>query len=159
MISLPLPDRRRWQRLARWIGGTVLFAVGADLMTYALGRSTVSESMIEVYTSVPWPPLLWSVVLVAAPAFEEIFFRGFAFRGIQASRLGSAGAIVLTGLVWTALHVQYDWYTLGIVLAGGVFLGIARARTGSVLTTMAMHCVWNFIATLEVWWYVRSVQV
>jgi hypothetical protein len=148
-----------WQRLARWIGGVILFAVAADVLTFLLGRNVVPESMLEIYTSVRWPVLLWSVVLLAAPVFEEVFFRGFMFRGVQASRLGSSGAIALTSLVWTGMHVQYDWYNLLIVFAGGVLLGVARARMGSVYPTIAMHSVWNLIATLEVWWYVRSGQV
>jgi uncharacterized protein len=149
----------RWQRLLRWSAGVVLFAVFLEMAAYCAGRKTVSDFTLQIYTSASWRPLLWSVVLVAAPVFEEVFLRGFAFRGIQASPLGAAGAVVLTSLIWTGMHVQYGWPELQTLLVVGVFLGIARAVTGSVRTTIVMHSVWNLIATLEVWWYLRSGQV
>jgi uncharacterized protein len=145
-----------WRHLLRWSAGVVVFAVFLELAACCAGHKTVSDFTLRIYTSASWRPLLWSVVLVAAPVFEEVFLRGFAFRGIQASPLGTAGAVVLTSLIWTGMHVQYGWGELQTLLAVGVFLGIARAVTGSVRTTIVMHSVWNLIATLEVWWHLRS---
>jgi hypothetical protein len=78
------------------------------------------------------------------------------FCGIQASRLGNVGAVVVTSLVWTGLHLQYDWPCLLAIFASGLMLAIARLRTRSVYTTIAMHSTWNLIATLQVWWNLRS---
>jgi membrane protease YdiL (CAAX protease family) len=137
----------------------VLFAAAVDGITYTLGREEIPKAVLDLYTTSESPLFFASVLLLAAPVFEEVFARGFMFRGIQASRLGNVGAVVLTSLVWSGIHLQYDWYHLLAVLAAGVLLGIARVRTRSLYTTIAMHSVWNLIATLEVWWYVHLCRL
>ena len=87
--------------------------------------------------------------IVAAPVFEETFFRGFLLPGFRHSAVGTPGAIVITSLSWTALHVQYDAYSLVTLFVLGIVLGLARVLTGSVYTTIGMHAVNNLIATLE----------
>ena len=67
---------------------------------------------------------------------EEFFARGFLYRGWSESFLGSTGAIVLSSLVWTALHLQYDWFFLGEVFSIGLLLGYIRYRSHSTWLTM-----------------------
>ena len=60
--------------------------------------------------------------VVAAPISRGIFARGFLYRGWSiVSR--PVGAIVLSSLVWTALHLQYDWFFFGEVFSIGLLLG------------------------------------
>jgi membrane protease YdiL (CAAX protease family) len=72
--------------------------------------------MLDAYRNTAWPPLFWIAVVIFAPAFEEFLFRGFSFIGLQKSRLGSAGATILTALVWAVLHIQYNWLGGGILI-------------------------------------------
>ena len=67
----------------------------------------------------------------------------------MSARLGGGGTIVLTSLVWACIHLQYDAYQVSIVFAGGLLLGTARLRTGSLWPTIAMHVFWNIIAMVE----------
>jgi len=106
--------------------------------------------MKDVYRTAGSLALLWTALLIAGPVFEELLFRGFMFRGIQASRLGSGGAMVITALTWAALHAGYDLWDLVVVLAGGLLLGVARVKSDSVYVTIGMHSLWNLIATIEV---------
>ncbi len=39
-----------------------------------------------------------------------------------------------------------------IIFIMGVTLGVARLRTGSLLVTIAMHMLYNFISTGEIVW-------
>src|ERR1700761_1869683 len=78
---------------------------------------------------------LWLAVLafaVAAPMSEEFFARGFLYRGWSESFLRVPGAIVLSSLVWTSLHLQYDWFFLGEVISIGLVLGYVRYRSQSL---------------------------
>jgi len=143
-------------RLGAWLLATVALTTLADLVTYLLGREMVPQMMIDAYRTAGWPPLFWSALVIAAPLAEETFFRGFVFRGLQASRIGTRGAITLTALCWAAMHLQYDLYQIGHIFVGGILLGLARAHTRSTYTPLAMHALWNLIATLEVWWVLST---
>ncbi|MBI1180930.1 MAG: CPBP family intramembrane metalloprotease [Alphaproteobacteria bacterium] len=84
-----------------------------------------------------------------APLFEEMLFRGFIFKGLAHSRLGVAGAIILTTAMWTSVHRHFtvEWfdelYGLGVIFGAGVIFAVARVRTGSLYTSIALHSVWN----------------
>ena len=93
--------------------------------------------------------VLWLALVVAAPIFEETFFRGFVFKGFAASPIGPGGAIAVTAALWAMMHTQYDAYGIATVFAIGVLLGVARWRTGSLWVPLAMHGVANVIATVE----------
>jgi membrane protease YdiL (CAAX protease family) len=45
--------------------------------------------------------------------------------------------------------MQYDAYQISTVFLGGLLLGAARWKTGSVYTTIVMHAFWNVLATIE----------
>jgi uncharacterized protein len=87
--------------------------------------------------------------VVAAPVYEEIFFRGFLFEGILWSRLGPVGAVVITSLVWAGVHLQYDYFELSMLLIFGLVIGVARLRTRSIVTCIAMHFFFNLMASVE----------
>jgi hypothetical protein len=136
--------------VARWLLGAAALAAFADFVTWAADRPIVPEFMRWTYESAYWPALYWLAIVVAAPLFEEVFFRGFLFRGLAASWLGTGGAVVVTAVAWALVHTQYDLFELALVVAGGLFLGVARARSGSVLLTALLHAFWNLVAVAEV---------
>ncbi len=87
----------------------------ADLVTWMTGRSIVPPFVIEAYKSARDSGQLWLLAIalvVAAPLAEEIVFRGFMYRGLAASRLGVAGAILVPSAIWAAIHVQYEAFFL-----------------------------------------------
>jgi membrane protease YdiL (CAAX protease family) len=94
-------------------------------------------------------PLLWLSIIVAAPVFEEFFFRGFLIEGLRRGKLGDAGAIVLTSLFWASIHIQYGLYEIGTIFIFGLALGLARIGSRSLWVPVAMHMVANLVATLE----------
>jgi len=98
---------------------------------------------------------LWLLVLafcVAAPISEELFARGFLYRGWSQSFLGGPGAILLSSLVWTSLHLQYDWFFFGEVFSIGLLLGYLRYRCQSTWLTIVVHGLNNLAATLQSMW-------
>ena len=135
--------------ILRWLALLAAFIVIADVVTYLLGRPIVPDFMSEVYSTADPVWLLWVALLVAAPLFEETFFRGFLFRGFASSFLGVTGTVLVTASLWALLHVQYDAYGVALVFALGLLLGIARARTGSLWVPIAMHSAANLVATIE----------
>jgi membrane protease YdiL (CAAX protease family) len=141
--------------LVRWIGLIFAFAILWDSLALLLGRNVIPEFMFQVYETAYFMPLLWFALIVAAPLFEELFFRGFLFEGIRHSRLGAGGALILTSLGWAVIHLQYDVYEISAIFALGLVLGAARLKTQSIYTSIAMHAFTNMLATLEVAVYLQ----
>jgi membrane protease YdiL (CAAX protease family) len=92
------------------------FIILSDGLTYLLGRSIIPQFMIDAYRTSVFPIIFWVALVLAAPLFEETFFRGFLFEGFRRSRIGNAGAVCLTALMWTSIHHQYGFYELTIIL-------------------------------------------
>ncbi|HUD72148.1 MAG TPA: CPBP family intramembrane glutamic endopeptidase, partial [Dongiaceae bacterium] len=86
---------------------------------------------------------------IAGPIAEELAFRGIALWRLRTMRLGTAGAVVVTSLLWTALHFQYEPAVLAQIFLDGLVLGAARVRTGSLGAPIAMHVTGNLFSIAE----------
>jgi membrane protease YdiL (CAAX protease family) len=123
-----------------------------DGLTYALGRDIVTPFQIASYESARASgslPLLLFTFVIAAPAGEEIMFRGFLYRGWVRSPGGIIPAIAAISALWTILHAEYDWFGWVQIFLMGLLLGWMRWQSGSVVLTMLMHGIANLWATLE----------
>ena len=132
-----------------WLLLLIALIICSDALTFLLDKPIVPEFMSLAYTSTESPWLLWAALLVAAPLFEELFFRGFLLSGFSSSFVGPLGAIVLSSVLWAVIHFQYDLYGVATVFVFGLVLGYARSATGSLLLTIGMHSLMNFVATVE----------
>jgi hypothetical protein len=148
--------RPNGSQLIRWAVVTMVFCVTFDLITVLLKRPMVPEFMTKAYASIGSPWILWLAVIVAAPLFEELFFRGFVIKGLAESRLRWPGAVLISSGLWSLIHLQYRGYELVFVFLLGVILGVARVKTGSTLLTFLLHSLVNLAATIEVAVYLRG---
>jgi len=149
-----------WRDFCKWSLILLLFIGCLEALSFALtfvGRPIVSEFMIDAYTTAHYRPLLLFAVIIAAPVAEEIFFRGFLFKGFENSKIGPIGAVIMTSLVWAAIHTQYDAYAVVGTFAGGLLLGWARLKVKSIYIPITMHVLWNLIATVEVVVYLKLI--
>ena len=136
------------------IGVVALFVLvmGWDLVSRLTGREVTPGFMGEVLESARADSALWLLVIafcVAAPITEEFFARGFLYRGWSETALRPGGAILLSSLVWTALHLQYDWFFLGEVFSIGLLLGYLRYRSHSIWLTAVLHGLNNLGAVVQ----------
>jgi uncharacterized protein len=144
-----------WTNFAIGIGALFVLVMGWDMLSRATGREVTPGFMGDVLKSAQEDGALWLLVIafcVAAPVTEELFARGFLYRGWSESFLGPVGAIILSSMVWTALHLQYDWFFFGEVFAIGLLLGYLRYRSGSTWLTIIVHGLNNLAATLQTLW-------
>lgn len=148
-------NRISWKSLGGWLVVGIVFIIVSEWAVCQMRGYLVSEWAIVLSQTARFPPLLWTALVIAAPVSEEVLFRGFMYRGIQGSRLGKAGAIVLPALVWGLLHMQYDWYRIAALIISGVFLGTARLQSDSAWPPIAIHSLNNFISFFEVAWVLR----
>lgn len=137
---------------------SVLLSVGIVVVYLALsaavniwtGKTESNQLMYDIYNTSVWLPLFWIAVVVFAPLFEEVMFRGFVFEGLRQSRIGAVWAIIIASLVWTLLHAfQYGLYELASVFIMGIVFGVVRLKTKSLWNAIIMHALVNLAATLE----------
>jgi CAAX protease family protein len=137
-----------------WLLVMIVFIAIIDTLSVIFGRDIVPEYMLSAYTSTEKIWMLWFALIIAAPIFEELFFRGFLFSGISSSFIGPIGAVIIISIMWAAIHVQYDLYDISTIFVSGLILGFARIKTGSVLLTIGLHSFINLIATIETMFFV-----
>jgi len=141
-----------WTNLLIGIGALAVLVLGWDQLSRATGHDATPGFMMDVLKSARADGVLWLLVIafcVAAPVTEELFARGFLYRGWSESFLGPAGAILLSSLVWTALHLQYDWFFFGEVFSIGLLLGYLRYRFNSTWLTIFVHSLNNIAAVVQ----------
>jgi uncharacterized protein len=144
-----------WKNLVFGVVGLVIIIAGWDMMSRVIGREVEPGFMQDVLKSAQNDGALWLLVLafcVAAPVSEEFFARGFLYRGWSDTFLRVPGAIVLSSLVWTVVHLQYDLYFLGEVFCLGLWFGYMRYRSGSIWLTIVLHGLNNFGAVVQGIW-------
>jgi membrane protease YdiL (CAAX protease family) len=146
------PLKREWFQWLLILAGFLFLSDGVSLL---LREPIVPPFMVDAYRTASSLPVLLFAIVVVAPIFEEIFFRGFLFQGIRYSRLGPIGAIGITSLVWAVIHLQYGLYGILTVFVLGLLFGIARLKTGSIHLLMVMHSVVGLVATMETALYLK----
>lgn len=141
-----------WRNVAIGAIGLVVLVEGWDLLSHAIGHEATPGFMIEVMKSARSAGGLWLLALafcVAAPITEELFARGFLYRGWSESFLRVPGAIFLSSLVWTGMHLQYDRFFFGEVFCIGLWFGYIRYRSNSIWLTIVLHGLNNLGALAQ----------
>jgi len=141
-----------WKNLLIGVVGLVVVVLGWEMISFVTGRESTPGFMTDVFKSARDAGALWLLVLafcVAAPVSEEVFARGFLYRGWSESFLRVPGAIFLSTLVWTAMHLQYNWYFFGEVFCIGLWLGYVRYRSGSLWVAILIHGLNNLAAVVQ----------
>ncbi len=126
------------------------YLAGADMTSDAIAQYRSAQTAGNPV----WLPLFFAwPSFIAAPLVEESIFRGFLWRGWDASRLGARGTWLLSSLVFAAYHIPKVIGTnplqAGIILFEdlllGLLLGWLRWRSASTLPAMAGHFAYNVI--------------
>ena len=130
-----------------YIGYAVISAIAATLFNIE-----TPASMIELYQSTQYLWLSLFAVVICAPIIEEIFFRGFLFKGWSHSPLGATGSILLTSVLFVLIHAgQYDLTILAMLSVLALILGFARYKTNSIYIPIYLHFLNNLYSSVEMY--------
>jgi uncharacterized protein len=150
-LGLRLP---KLGQLTRWLLLSIIsfFAIAHAINALRLvSRSPrTSEFLADAHKHPESLPVLFIAVVLIAPLFEEFLFRGFMLQGLKKSRLGAAGAVLLTAIAWAVIHLQYDLFDMGLIFVMGLILGVAQIKTRSLYIPFAIHVANNLVAMLAV---------
>ncbi len=147
--------------------GTMLAVRGKSLAAIAVWSvlaivfTVIPSALLEAFVEVPYEDVsdwMWMLgpawlgvilLVVMAPLGEELLFRGFLFGGLMQSRLGPLGAILVTSVLWSVIHIQYDWMIVGVIFVIGIVLGAVRWLSGSLWPPIVAHGVMNALAAAQ----------
>jgi membrane protease YdiL (CAAX protease family) len=154
LAALGLPRRPLWDIGAGLLTGVLLIVAGS--VTLALVRFVVSEVIghepstpEQVVDCVRGSALafLGPVVVVVAPFGEELFFRGFLYKGLRRRR-SVAVSVVISSVAFGLVHV----YPLLIPALAVVGAGLALVyeRRQSLLASMVAHATFNLLGFITI---------
>jgi membrane protease YdiL (CAAX protease family) len=83
------------------------------------------------------------LAIVIAPFAEEFIFRFFLY-GVLKRYFGRGIGLILNALLFGAVHVHLP--SLGPLFVLGSCFTLAYEWTGSILVSMTMHALFNFIS-------------
>lgn len=135
----------KWGHLWRGIGLLILLNVVIQAVTVWLDIEPM-DFLDEMYFSAH---PLWLLVLgmvVFAPIYEEVMFRGFMWVGIANSRFGFWGASIVTSLVFALIHTQYTPIELVAIVFLALLFSYTRAKSGSLFVPIILHILNNGLA-------------
>jgi uncharacterized protein len=135
--------------LAGFLGQIVLLIV-LSLVYQLLGVDLdkvgeTAEELTEGATDAVGVVLLVLIVGLAAPVFEELFYRGLWLRAIE-RRAGTAVAVLGSSVVFGLVHFQL--YDLPALIGFGAIAAVLTVRTGRLGPAIWAHVAFNITAVV-----------
>lgn len=147
-LRLVLPATPPMTALA--VGGGLAGALVAAVLheLFATGDSTMARlsETTEGLAAI-------TVIALALPVVEEIYYRGVLYGGLR-SRLPASVAVGCVALWFGAVHasqVAGDWIALPVIAAMGLFWTVLRARSGSLWPGVISHLTYNGTLVVVAW--------
>jgi len=128
---------------------SVLIAITATAFWFGILLLFIPEGVVEDF--LPYRDLMerersWlmpPIFCILAPVAEEFLFRGFLFGALSKSRIGFAGAALITSAAWTFLHVDRTLLAQLQLFSAGLLLSWLLVRTGSLRIPILCHILFN----------------
>ena len=146
----------------RMAGLLLIFMIASQALTYFLDETPL-VFVDPLYQSVSSVWLLVFAMVIVAPLYEELVFRGILWTAIAEQFADSSystkyrGAIVastVTSLIFAVIHVQYGIYEISTIVVLALVFCYARVKSGSLLLPILLHIANNGAA---MWQYMAQV--
>jgi membrane protease YdiL (CAAX protease family) len=123
-----------------------LILASSAVSSWFLGGGDSRQQIIETFTgseTLQERVLIIVLAIAVAPMAEEFIFRFFLY-GVLKRYLGRGAGLILNALLFGAVHVHLP--SLGpLFVLGGCFT-LAYEWSGSILVSMTMHALFNFLS-------------
>lgn len=140
------------------LGLLLIFMIGSQALTYLLDENPLIF-VDPLYESVSSVWLLILAMVIVAPLYEELVFRGLLWSAIAEQFSSSStpyhGALIasiITSLVFAVMHLQYGGYEISTIVILALIFCYARIKSGSLLLPMLLHIInngaamWQYLA-------------
>ncbi len=139
----------------------LLFMIGSQALTYWLDKAP-SAFVDPLYQSVSSVWLLVVAIVIVAPLYEEVIFRGILWSAIaeqfavkRSEVTGAIIASIVTSLIFAVIHLQYGIYEISTIIVLALIFCYARFKSGSILLPIILHILNNGAA---MWLYLSQVN-
>lgn len=150
---------RKW--LKTWLLGAALSLVAVSAVVGAAYLSAAIEISFKFQSASVWMLLFGFVFFAFQGMSEEIVYRLY-FLPAFAAKLGVAGAIGVSSLLFAVLHLGNPNMTavgmINLVLYG-VFFAAIYWRFGNAWLVAGYHTGWNFLLSMFYGSYVSGIQL
>lgn len=132
--------------------GTLAVVVVQTMVTSFVGHQVTLPDQVEACVRGAWLAASGPVIILAAPVGEELFFRGFLYRGLR-RRFSTWPAAIISALVFGSIHYAGVSFLLIIPGLSLVGLGLALlAERRGLLASMAAHAAFNAVGFAMIAW-------
>lgn len=149
-LGFVLPPLRQ---LLVWSALGLLLATGYLALTRVVPTDFEGGPLAKVAAAGGSGRVTWTILaLLFAPVTEELLFRGLMLRGLMAS-WGVVAAGTIVTILFFAMHLFEAfgyWPAMVSILTMGLVTLFARLRTGSLITSMAVHGAYNLVIVIAV---------
>jgi membrane protease YdiL (CAAX protease family) len=131
--------------------GAVLLGGLMDVVTLALRKPIVPDVLQPLFAGTVGVIAMILFAVIVTPLVEELLFRGVLFP-VAARSFGATGGVLFVSGLFGFVHVVtygLDVYLIAQTLVAGLYLTWLRARTGSLVPSVAAHTALNLYATME----------
>ena len=143
------------------IGLLLLFMISSQALTYVLDKSPLAF-VDPLYQSVSSVWLLIFAMVIVAPIYEELIFRGLLWSAIaeqftsppDTEHRGAMVASLVTSLIFAVIHLQYGLYEISTIVVLALLFCYARIKSGSLILPILLHIINNGAA---MWQYLAQV--
>ena len=137
-----------WLTAAAMMAVLVLFMLGSQIVTHWLDKTPL-DFVDPLYQSVNSVWLLVVAMVIVAPIYEELVFRGLLWSAISEQFSEPRGAItasIVTSIIFAVIHLQYGLYEITTIMLLAMIFCYARIKSGSVLLPILLHIINNGVA-------------
>ena len=117
-----------------------------NMAKFFLGPGTNKHS--EYFTQSGNTLSTWLATAFIVPIREELFFRGFTWRCLNNSGKNKHRAILISAFLFGIVHWVWSQYHALLFFIVGLFWGLLRAKSQSILPTIICHIVYNITALI-----------
>ncbi|MGM8908616.1 lysostaphin resistance A-like protein [Psychrobacter sp. 1U1] len=143
-------------------GILLVFMIGSQALTYLLDKSPL-VFVDPLYQSVSSVWLLVFAMVIVAPIYEELIFRGILWSAVaeqfaatpRSKQRGALVASIVTSFIFAVIHLQYGIYEITTIVVLAFIFCYARIKSGSLVLPMLLHIINNGVA---MWQYLNQVS-
>lgn len=156
VLALRLPALGIWGWIATIIGCVLSLNLVTYLIIWVSGIEEPEPGLVEQtvmqLSNDPLYFLIAAGIIIGAPLWEEFVFRGQIFAALAQTRLGLAGAAIVTSAFWASLHIFEPVPFIISLFLLGLTLSWLLVRFGSLWVTIACHAAWNSVSAVALYW-------
>ena len=142
---LGLANKFSFENFRPWLALTFVY-ISFGTSMYWLLDMPMSAWMVSLASTTDNLVLSTIALVIVAPIFEELIFRGYIFSKLQATKVGNYGAVIITAVVFTAIHNHYQIFELLDIFVLAILLSFVRLKANNLYYCIIIHMVNNLVA-------------